>query len=399
MPKSKEAPFLDEPNIKGRNWSLNWFEWLRDLTLRVNERPEIVGDVPEGNAVITDSDGNLVDGGTIVTEDDIEGLSSEEFVKNYTGERYITENLMREAGLEEGARFGSFRIGLFADNDYIFFDRNGSIVLFGVAGIRLVIPLNADPPNRFAVFDSDGNLKYRTTEQLADDLDGILSSRVYASETFITENLLPGAGTEPGAHWGSYSIGDGDGNESFFEEDGTLKFNGSATVFKDIQFSLSTARVPAVNAPSWDVFAGNLKKFTFAINDFTDLEAKEIPHSYKTGSDYEWHFHIFTNGLDGTDRTVKYQLEYAITDTDAVVSVLTESQQFTILANTTDLTHLKLSIPAIDGTGIMLEDDITVQFKRIATDSGTDPTSDPFVSMIGIHYEVDTVGSRQENVK
>ena len=82
-----------------------------------------------------------------------------------------------------------------------------------------------------------------------------------------------------------------------------------------------------------------------------------------------------------------------------MVSVLTESQQFTIPANTTDLTHLNFSIPGLDGTGLVMEDDITVQFKRIATDTGSDPSGDPFVSMVGLHYEMDTVGSRTVSSK
>ena len=81
MPKAKEAPFLDEPNIQGRRWSLNWFEWLRDIALRVNERPEIVGDIPVGNVTAVNSDGDLVDGGVAATEDfvddAVEGLVSE----------------------------------------------------------------------------------------------------------------------------------------------------------------------------------------------------------------------------------------------------------------------------------------------------------------------------------
>ncbi len=199
---------------------------------------------------------------------------------------------------------------------------------------------------------------------------------------------------------GVVNIGDaGTTNYASFEVNGHLVLFGTATVFNDIQFSLSTAKVPAANFPSWDVFSGNLKKFTFAINDFVYLEAKELSHSYKTGSNYEWHIHIFTNVVDGTDRTVKYEIEYSITDVNAVVSVLTESQQFTIPASTADLTHLKFSISGLDGTGLEMEDDITVLFKRIATDTGTDPSIDPFVSMVGLHYEVDTIGSRTEEAK
>ena len=197
---------------------------------------------------------------------------------------------------------------------------------------------------------------------------------------------------------GGINIGDAT-NYTDIENDGTIEINGTATVFNDIQFSLSTAKVPAANFPSWDSFTGNLSKFTFAVNDFVDLEAKETIHGYKEGTNLHVHVHIYTNGIDGTARTVKYQVEYTITNPDAVASAATISIQATIPASTADLTHTVIDLGDITGTSILHGADISLQFKRIAKDSGVDPTNNPFVSMVGIHVEDDMVGSRQELVK
>ena len=40
-----------------------------------------------------------------------------------------------------------------------------------------------------------------------------------------------------------------------------------------------------------------------------------------------------------------------------------------------------------------------MRIRRIAEDTGTAPTADPFVLDVGIHYEIDTVGSRERASK
>ena len=172
-------------------------------------------------------------------------------------------------------------------------------------------------------------------------------------------------------------------------------FNGAATVWQDIQFSISTAKVPAANYPTWATFGANTKKFTFAEGDYVDLQANEISHSYKEGSDATWHVHIYNNGLDATARTVKYQFDFGITNPNDVYSESSHSLQVTIPANTADKTHLYYDIYTVTGTDINHGADITVRFSRIANDTGTDPSGDPFVSMGGLHIENDTVGSRE----
>ena len=76
-------------------------------------------------------------------------------------------------------------------------------------------------------------------------------------------------------------------------------------VYEDIQFPGITAKLGAA-APTLATFGTNTRKYTWAINDIADLSSAEVFHKYKQGTDGEWHLHLFTNGTDGTDRTVKY---------------------------------------------------------------------------------------------
>lgn len=208
MPKLKQPPFIELPNSKNGDWSDSWHEFIRDLQPRINERPELVGSTTPGNITIIDNAGNLEDGGVSVPSLPDGTIADEEYVREYTGERFIIDNVLPEAGTEEGARFGSYRIGLLTENDYAYFDENGKLIFYGTSGTQIITPENATSTTRFAVFDSSGNLKYRTAEQLADDLDGLLVSRDYVSETFITENLLDEAALDDLIVTGIDSSGD-----------------------------------------------------------------------------------------------------------------------------------------------------------------------------------------------
>lgn len=195
-----------------------------------------------------------------------------------------------------------------------------------------------------------------------------------------------------GGKYGNVKTGD----YSEFEDDGTLSFYGDATVWHDVQFSVSTARVPAANAPSWANMTTNLSAYTFAINDYIDLESNEITHGFKPGGNITIHIHLVTNGVDIADKTVKYQIAYAMTPKNGVVTEIIASSQFTIPANTPDLTYLYVPIATVDSTALVFGSNIAMELKRIAADTGDPPTADPFVTMVGVHIEMERVGSRQE---
>ena len=193
-------------------------------------------------------------------------------------------------------------------------------------------------------------------------------------------------------------------NFSKFETGGTLEFNGDATVFEDIVISLDSAKVPAANAPTWSGFISNLNAFTYGINDFQEFTS-EIAHSYKEASIIEFHIHGATNGQEGSDKTIKFEIEYELVDNnisgvfgDAYTGTTIINGEITIPLGTADKTAWAIDV-GDDTTGNFLQAaSIKGRIRRIAS-SGAEPASDPFVLQVGIHIEQDTVGSRTELTK
>ncbi len=193
-------------------------------------------------------------------------------------------------------------------------------------------------------------------------------------------------------------------NYSKFETDGTLEFNGTATVFEDIIISLDAAKVPAANAPTWSGFISNLNAYTYGVNDFQEFTS-EIAHSYKEGSTILFHVHGATNGQEGSDKTIKFEIEYELIDNqtsgalgDVYAGTTTINAEITIPSGTTDKTSWVIDV-GTDATGNFLQGaGIKGRVRRIAS-SGAEPAADPFVVQVGVHIEQDTVGSRTELTK
>ena len=176
-------------------------------------------------------------------------------------------------------------------------------------------------------------------------------------------------------------------------------------MFDDVNASISSGKVGASNSPSWSSFIGNLYEYTFAVNDYIDLGAVELPHSYKEGSNFEIHVHSATNGLDVTDRGIKWEIEYAIQNDNYSAGIGTAwsaatvvSAETTIPANTPNRSGVYTSVATITGTGIKMGAHIKMRLRRIAS-TGTAPTNNPFAIQVGIHYELDTLGSRTTTAK
>jgi|GEM_PF-3422920 len=189
------------------------------------------------------------------------------------------------------------------------------------------------------------------------------------------------------------------------EADGTIEFNGTSTVWNDIVLPLDSAKVPAANAPNWESFVGNLNAYAYEVNDYQEFTS-ELLHGYKTGSDLEFHIHGALNAaLAGGDETVKFEIEYSIADMDpsdglgdVFPATTTINSEFTVPNGTADLTNIYISI-GTDSTGSFgMGATIKGRLRRIAS-SGTDLVGDIFVTQVGIHYEIDTVGSRQITTK
>ena len=232
--------------------------------------------------------------------------------------------------------------------------------------------------------------------------DAAYFTEYVASRSGFFNNLVTFGGQISTGHLeviGDAHFGDDATNQTQISATGDMLFIGTATIFNDIVISLSSARVPAANAPTWSGFIGNLNAYTYGLNDFQEFTS-EIAHSYKEGSTIEFHVHGATNGLEGVDKTIKFEIEYELIDNqtsgdfgDVYAGTTTINGEIIIPASTTDKTSWVVNV-GTDATGNFLQSATVVGRVRRIASTGTEPASDPFVVQVGIHIEEDTVGSR-----
>jgi hypothetical protein len=196
---------------------------------------------------------------------------------------------------------------------------------------------------------------------------------------------------------GGQKFGSDDTNNSEFESDGTLKFNGTSTVNLDIFFPMAPPKTTGVGNPSLVTWNGNLRGFAFAVGDAHDFDAREFDHNGKEGSTGVWHIHFVTRSTIATDTAVNWQLEYSQANRNAVFPApTTVSFEAIIPGGTPALTHFAVDIASFTTGNIASQ--MHLRLTRIAS-VGAAPAVDPVVSGVHYHYEVDTVGSRQMYIK
>jgi hypothetical protein len=173
----------------------------------------------------------------------------------------------------------------------------------------------------------------------------------------------------------------------------------SEPCWTDVDFPI-IARTVAANNPTPTTFAGNLTAPSWAVNDYLMCEGQELIHQWKEGSTCYWHIHLITNSTNVDNRYVKFEVEYAWATPDGVLqgpSTIT-SADLLIPANTTNRTHLIFPLGNFTPAAAKIATQVYARLKRVAA-TGTAPTSNPFVPMLQIHIEVDTLGSRQLGLK
>lgn len=177
---------------------------------------------------------------------------------------------------------------------------------------------------------------------------------------------------------------------------GTAKTLVLATpVYDDIIISASNLR-PGASAPEFAVFISPVYAMKFVAGN-TDIAygAFEIPHDYKEGTALEVHVHWSPSSADTGDCVFKF---------NAVVENMGSAGAFGAIAEMTATdagggvakTHQYASFGTIAGANRKIGDIIAFELKRPNTDSFT---GDAFLLSIGIHYQIDTIGSRSISAK
>jgi hypothetical protein len=180
---------------------------------------------------------------------------------------------------------------------------------------------------------------------------------------------------------------------SEFEADGTLEFNGDATVWKDIFFPMAPPKTVGAGNPTLTTWNGNLRGYSFTVGDAHDFDPQEFVHDGKEGSTGTFHIHFISRTDVAASRFVNWQLEYSQANRNAAYPApTTVNLEFEIPADTPVNTHFAVDISSFT-TGLIASQ-MYLRLTRIAA-AGTEPADDPVVTGVHYHYELDTVGSRQ----
>ena len=180
-------------------------------------------------------------------------------------------------------------------------------------------------------------------------------------------------------------------------------------VYEDVQFPVSSAKVPAANYPAWETFTTNTNEYSFAVNDYIDTPASEVPHQWVEGTAGDVHLHITLKGAQntGSNKYAKFSIQFALSDhTQAGTKVWTEptalTAELTIPTGTAALTGMYLDIGDLTLTGYKIGTQIKARIKRIASTGGggtNEYSGSIFITQLGVHMQRNTLGSRQETVK
>jgi len=165
-------------------------------------------------------------------------------------------------------------------------------------------------------------------------------------------------------------------------------------VYQDIDFPI-IIRTTGAGIPTLEIINGNLTLPQWQVNDFNMSESQEFIHAWKEGTEVSWHIHYTTNGLDASDRYVKFELEYGYTVAGVWTfpSLLTTAD-ILIPANTANKTMMIMPLGSFTPTGSHIGDHCVARLKRVAA-SGTAPSGNPWIPMLQMHVRCDTIGSRQ----
>jgi len=170
------------------------------------------------------------------------------------------------------------------------------------------------------------------------------------------------------------------------------------SVWVDIDFPI-LIRTTGAGIPTLTTFNGNLTMPQWAVNDFNVCESQEFIHEWKEGSTCYWHIHVNTNGLDATNRYLKFELEYAYSVAGVwTFPAVVTTADILIPANTPDKSQIIMSLANFTPTNTKIGDHCIARLKRV-TATGTAPTNNPWIPMLQMHIEKDTIGSRQIGVK
>jgi len=203
---------------------------------------------------------------------------------------------------------------------------------------------------------------------------------------------------------GVTKIGDIAGvNNTKFEADGTLVFEGTAEVWDDLRVSLDKGSSSASLEYIWGSSGPQI--WYFRNNEGLEMMSfvVQLPHSWKEGTTIYPHVHW----LPKVSKTgnVEWNLDYSWQNYDPTTPLVFPSYTTStvvatgpFVANTHRITSLTGGT-GLDGSGKKISSILICRIWRNSSNSADTYTDDAGLLSLDFHYQIDTVGSRAEYVK
>lgn len=173
----------------------------------------------------------------------------------------------------------------------------------------------------------------------------------------------------------------------------TEQWESGSYPWVDIDFPI-VVRTVAAGIPTMTAINGNITMPQWQVNDYNVCECQEMIHSWKEGSTLYWHLHLTTNGLDVADKYVRFELEYGYCDVMGkwVFPAVFTTPDILIPANTPNETMMIINLTSFT-PAIKIGGHVVARLKRVAA-VGAAPTNNPWIPMLQLHIQLDTIGSR-----
>lgn len=193
------------------------------------------------------------------------------------------------------------------------------------------------------------------------------------------------------------------GNDTKIEADGSLKFEGNATVWDDLRVSLDKGSSSASLEYVWGSAGPQI--WYFRNNEGLEMMSfvVQLPHSWKEGTTIYPHVHWLPKATKTGN--VEWNLDYSWQNYDAATpqvfpSYTTSTVVATgsFVANTHKITSLTGGT-GLDGTSKKISSILICRIWRNSSNAADTYADDAGLLSLDFHYQIDTVGSHAEYVK
>jgi len=197
-------------------------------------------------------------------------------------------------------------------------------------------------------------------------------------------------------------------NYTKIEADGSLSYEGTATVFDDLTVPVTASKTGGTQDPDFyklkDNGAGSQGVFLYWFDKTIEEELYfivQMPHKWKVGSNLSPHVH-WVAPLDLGGTKVVWALEYTwvnLGDVFGNTSILSASDPIASVGAVTANKQVVTSLGTIPATGHTLSSVLVCRVFRKAADVADTFGSDAGLLQIDFHYEIDSDGSRSDYSK